>query len=151
LVRARWPDSFTVAFGVVVQHVGQSIDLVTHFIRCLLGLPICSVDFLLRWPRVASVWSAPGSSLVMTPPPSLGPALISRCCFCELGSGLIQSPMNPWSPVGAIKAESSLFLARASAVTSAQASLNFSHASTVLGVRSLASDSQWIFPVGSTP
>jgi hypothetical protein len=59
--------------------------------------------------------------------------------------------MNPWSPVDAVKAESSLFLARASAVTNAQAPLNFSHASTVLGVRSLASDSQWIFPVGSMP
>jgi hypothetical protein len=112
---------------------------------------ICSADFLLHWPRVASVWSAPGSSLVMTLPPSHGPTLISRCCFYELGAGPIQSPMNPWLPVGAVKAESCPFLTRASAVTSAQVSLNFSHTSTVLGVRSLASDSQWIFLVGSMP
>jgi hypothetical protein len=88
-------------------------------------LPARSADFLLRWPRIASVWSAPGSSLVTTPPPSLGPVLISRCCFCELGVGPIQSSVNPWSPFGAVKVESSPFLARASAVTSAQASLIF--------------------------
>jgi hypothetical protein len=105
--------------GAHALGLGLHTRLPAHFIHCLLGLPICPANFLLRWLRVASVWSAPGSSLVMTSPPSLGPTLISRCCFCELGAGSIQSPMNPWSPVGAVKAEFSLFLARTSAVTSA--------------------------------
>jgi hypothetical protein len=63
--------------GARVLGLGLQNQLSAHFIRCLLGLPICSADFLLRWLRITSVWSAPGSSLVTTPPPSLGPTLIS--------------------------------------------------------------------------
>jgi hypothetical protein len=62
--------------------------------------------FLLRWLYVASVWSAPGFSLVMPLPPSLGPMLTDQVCFRELGAGLIQSPVNLWLPVSAAKAES---------------------------------------------
>jgi hypothetical protein len=64
--------------GARVLGLGLHTQLLAHFIRCLLGLPICSADFLLRWLRITSVWSAPGSSLMMTPLPSLGPTLISR-------------------------------------------------------------------------
>jgi hypothetical protein len=46
LVHARRPDSFTVAFGAVVQHVGQSTDLVAHFIRYLLGSQFALLIFL---------------------------------------------------------------------------------------------------------
>jgi hypothetical protein len=58
------------------------------------------------WLHIASVWSAPGSSLVTPLPPSLGPALTDQVCFRELGAGPIQSPVNLWLPVSAAKAES---------------------------------------------